>query len=261
MKRILSAAAALVFAALCATAVSAADEPVVYVTIADAEGALAVVEEPVSVTDADEDGQLTINDALILAHEEFYEGGAAEGYAAVTSDYGLSVAKLWGAENGGSYGYYVNGASAWSLVDPLSDGDYLDAYVYTDLEAWSDMYTCFDTRVFADTSVALTLTGAGFDENWNPVSVPVVGAEITVDGEGTGVFTDENGQAVVTLEKKEGRTVISAVSDTATIVPPSAVVNTAETAPQTGDFSLVMAGAAVLSLCGFAFAARRKVNE
>ena len=75
------------------------------------------------------------------------------------------------------------------------------------------------------------------------------------------VFTDENGQAVVTLEKKEGRTIISAVSDTETLVPPVAVVQTAETAPQTADFSIVFAAAAVLSLGGFALAARRKGNE
>lgn len=261
MKKILSIASALCLAALLAVGAAANDDPVVYVSIADAEGALAVAQEPVSVNDADGDGQITVNDALIIAHEEFYEGGAAEGYAAVNSDYGLSVAKLWGSENGGSYGYYVNGASAWSLVDPLSDGDYLDAFVYTDLEAWSDMYTCFEKRELGGTSVALTLTGAGFDENWNPVSVPIVGAEITVDGERSGFFTDENGQVVVTLEKKEGRTVLSAVSDTATIVPPAAVAYTAETAPQTADYSLVFAAAAVLSLGGFALAARRKVNE
>ena len=74
-------------------------------------------------------------------------------------------------------------------------------------------------------------------------------------------ITDENGQAVITLEKKEGRTILSAVSDTQTLVPPTAVVQTAETAPQTGDFSLVFAAGAALSLCGFALVARRKVNE
>ena len=261
MKKILSVASAILIGALCTVGAAANDDPVVYVTIADAEGALAVAQEPITVNDADGDGQITVNDALIIAHDEFYEGGAVEGYASLSSEYGLSVSKLWGSENGGSYGYYVNGASAWSLADPLSDGDYLDAFVYTDLEAWSDMYTCFDKRELGGTSLALTLTGAGFDENWNPVSVPVVGAEITVDGERSGVFTDENGQAVITLEKKDGRTILSAVSDTQTLVPPTAVVQTAETAPQTGDFSLVFAAGAALSLCGFALVARRKVNE
>ena len=264
MKKILSIAAAVLLAALCAVSVSAADAPVVYVTIADAEGALAVCQEPVALSDIDGDGQCTINDALILAHDEFYEGGAVEGYAAGQSDYGLSMMKLWGSENGGSYGYYVNGTAAWSLVDPLADGDYIDAFVYTDLEAWSDMYTCFDARTVSGTEVALTLTGAGFDEEWNPVSVPVAGAEITVDGEKTGVFTDENGHAVLTLAEKEGRTLISAVSDTQVIVPPVAVADASEapkTAPQTGDLSVVMAAAALLSLGGFALVARRKTDE
>ena len=258
MKKILSAVTAILLVALCAVCVSASDAPVVYVTIADAEGKLAVVQEPITLYDTDKDGQLTINDALILAHNEFYEGGAVEGYAAGQSDYGLSMMKLWGSENGGSYGYYVNGASAWSLVDPLSDGDYVDAFVYTDLETWSDMYTTFDVREASGTSVGLTLTGAGFDEDWNPISVPVAGAEITVDGNPTGIFTDENGKVSLTLEKKDGRTVISAVSGTQTIVPPVSVVYTSTTAPQTGDLSVVMAVAAVLSLGGFAIAAKRK---
>jgi hypothetical protein len=261
MKKILIAAAVLLLAAFCAVYVSAADSPVAYVTIADADGALAVAQEPVSLSDVDRDGQITINDALILAHDEFYDGGAVEGYASGKSEYGLSMTKLWGSENGGSYGYYVNGAAAWALDDPVADGDYVDAFVYTDLETWSDMYCFFEQRVLSGETVAVTLTGAGYDENWNPVSVPVEGAEITVDGVKTGVFTDENGQAVVTLEKKEGRTVISAVSDSMTLVPPAAVAGTSETAPQTADPSLIMAAAALISLGGFAYAARRKVNE
>ena len=169
MKKILIAAAVLLLAAFFAVYVSAADSPVVYVTIADADGALAVAQEPVSMSDVDGDGQITINDALILAHDEFYEGGAVEGYASGKSEYGLSMTKLWGSENGGSYGYYVNGAAAWALDDPVADGDYVDAFVYTDLETWSDMYCCFEQRVHSGETVALTLIGASYDENWNPV--------------------------------------------------------------------------------------------
>lgn len=48
--------------------------------------------------------------------------------------------KLWGTENGGSYGYYVNNVSTWSLTDPVDEGDYVNAFVYTDLTTWFDTY-------------------------------------------------------------------------------------------------------------------------
>ena len=65
----------------------AATDVTVLVTIADANGDLVLAMEPVTVIDIDEDGLLTINDALYCAHEEAYEGGAAAGYASAMSDY------------------------------------------------------------------------------------------------------------------------------------------------------------------------------
>ena len=46
----------------------------VYVTIAN-KGTLEVVQEKVTVTDRDNDGKLTIDEALYAAHEAKYEGG------------------------------------------------------------------------------------------------------------------------------------------------------------------------------------------
>ena len=57
----------------------AADGATVYVTIAN--GSLVMTQEAINVTDADGDGTLTINDALFLAHEAGFSGGAAAGYA------------------------------------------------------------------------------------------------------------------------------------------------------------------------------------
>lgn len=194
----------------------------VYVTIADEKGALALAQEPVTVTDADQDGALTIHDALYAAHEAKYEGGASAGYAASVSAYGLSLDKLWGTANGGSYGYCLHNASAWSLLDPIAAGDYVNAYVYTDLAAWSDTYCYFDvntaTAKVGDT-LTLTLSAAGYDAEWNPVTLPVEGAVITVDGEETAYTTDAAGRVTITLNKS-GVCVISAVSDTQTLVPP-----------------------------------------
>lgn len=44
-----------------------------YVTIADKEKNTPLVQKEVTVTDIDEDGKLTINDALYIAHEENFE--------------------------------------------------------------------------------------------------------------------------------------------------------------------------------------------
>ncbi|MBP5657968.1 MAG: hypothetical protein J6X52_05545, partial [Clostridia bacterium] len=106
MKRTLALIVAVLIVAVFASVLCAAKDPVVYVTIANGE--LVLAREAVTLTDADNDGALTINDALYLAHEAKFEGGAAAGYASSTGDYGLSLTKLWGVENGGSYGYFVN---------------------------------------------------------------------------------------------------------------------------------------------------------
>ncbi len=212
-------ALAMVIAAT-GTAVSADDGTNVYVTIADGSGEIVVAYESVSVTDVDEDGAITINDALSTAHARFYKDGA-DGYGTFDSEYGLSLGMLWGEENGGSYGYYVNNASAWSLTDPVSEGDHVYAFVYTDLTTWSDAYSWFDkTSVQAEAGeqIELTLKCAGYDADWNPVENVVEGAKILVDGEDTGVVTDAEGKAVITVED-EGDVIISAKSDTMTIVP------------------------------------------
>lgn len=212
---------------LCTTAYAeTADSIKVFVTIADADGKLAIANEAIAVTDADEDGALTINDALIAAHDAKFNGGAEEGYAFSMGAYGLQMDKLWGAENGTGYGYYVNNASATGLGDVIKAGDYVSAFVYTDTTNWSDTYCYFDSSkaaLEAEQSISLVLLAAGFDANWNPITVPVEGAVITVNGEPTEVKTNAEGKATVML-KNSGTHVISAVSDTQTLVPPACTV-------------------------------------
>lgn len=243
MKKILASLAVLTaMAGASALPASAQTETAeVYVTIADAEGALAMAQESVTVTDTDSDGKLTINDALYLAHESAYSGGASAGYGTAETEYGLSLTKLWGAENGGSYGYYVNNASAMSLVDEIKSGDYINAFVYTDLTAWSDTYCFFNVNEITadeDTSFELTLSAAGYDANWNPITLPVEGAVITVGDKATEYITDSEGKAVLTVADA-GEYIISAKSDTQTLVPPvckakiNAVVETTTTVATT----------------------------
>ena len=110
MKKLLSITLAVLMlvSTFCLTAFAEDAVPAsadVYVTIADNNGKLALTQEKITATDKDNDGKITIDEALLAAHEAKYEGGAAAGYASAMSDWGLSLTKLWGVENGGSYGY------------------------------------------------------------------------------------------------------------------------------------------------------------
>ena len=208
---------------------SAEAAPTVYVSISDDTGALVLAYVPVALTDADGDGALTICDALACAHAAHHPEGAAA-FLAEDSEWGKSLYVLWNVDNGGSYGYMLNDVSAWSLVDPVKDGDHVKAYAFTDLTAFSDTYAYFTAPVAAavvNTEIALTLNAAGYDEAWNPVTLPVAGATLTVNGEKTDIVTDENGNAVLTLAEA-GTYTVSAVSDTMTLVPPVCLVTVTE---------------------------------
>lgn len=211
----------LLVLSLSSIAVSAADKTTVTVSISDKDGKLVIATEQVTVTDKDADGTLTINDALIAAHDSFYDGGAAAGYATETTQFGLGLKTLWGATNGGSYGYYLNNSSAMSLSDPVADGDYLMAYVFTDLATFSDTYSyfdCYEKEVTAEDEITLTLSAASFDESWAPITIPVPNASVTVDGEVVGT-TDAGGKVTFTLNTN-GEHIVSATSADMTLVPP-----------------------------------------
>lgn len=233
-KNILALASALSLA-VCTGSISAnaADSVNVKVTVSDSEGKLVLVQQNVEVTDIDNDGALTINDALYIAHENNFSGGAEAGYSSSKGQYGLSLDKLWGTANGGSYGYYVNDKAAMSLADTVSDGDYINAFIYTDLSTWSDKYSWFDKKEItaeAGEKVSLTLSEAGYDANWAPVTFPVKNAVITLNGEKTEFVTDESGKVEVTFENG-GSYTVSAVSESEILVPPvcAAAVNSAQT--------------------------------
>ena len=255
-KRLLAvlAAAALVLG-LMTVPVFADEAPTVYVTIAN--GSVVMNQQAVAVSDIDKDGALTINDALYLAHEASFEGGAAAGYGSAEGSYGLSLTKLWGVENGGSYGYYVNNTAAMGLADPVKGGDYIYAFVYTDTTGWSDAYSYFNANaltVNAGDEIPLVLSYVGYDADWNPVALPAEGAVITINGAPTDVKTDAEGKAVITISEA-GSFVISATSETQTLVPP--VLNVTTT-PATGNPGVFVYGiVCVMALAGILLLAFR----
>jgi hypothetical protein len=81
--------------------------------------------EAVTAADHDGDGAYTIPDALAAAHAAHPDG--AEAYTVAQTQWGLSLMELWGVENGGSYGYYLNDAMATGLLAPVAEGDHIKA--------------------------------------------------------------------------------------------------------------------------------------
>ena len=196
----------------------------VYVSITNSAGEIVLAHEKIAVSDSDGDGVISIHDALACAHAEKYEG--SEGYLAEQTEYGMSLVRLWGEENNGSLGYYLNHASAWSLMDAVQEGDHVKAYAYTDLDTWSDTYCYFDAdemMIAAGEETTLKLNAAAFDAAWNPVVVPVAGACLVVDGVESEFVTDENGCVTLKLEQP-GVYVISAKSSEQVLVPPVCIV-------------------------------------
>lgn len=192
----------VLLAAAFGVSVFAADTVNVTVTIWDRNGSAAVALEALSVTDTDNDNKLSVGDVLSAAHDKWYNGGSAAGYACEETEFGLSMTMLWG-DSSGSYGYYVNNQMAMSLADEVKDGDYIAAFVYTDKKNLSDTYSfiefCPDKS--ASGQNCFIAQYIGWDENWNPVTNPVVGANVFIDGKDSGMLTDENGYIHLSLDE------------------------------------------------------------
>lgn len=195
--------------------------PEVYVTISNSKGELVLCREKIILDDVDKDGALTINDALYIAHENKYAGGAEAGYAYYLSDFGLSLSKLWG-EATSAIGYCVNNISAMSLADTVQAGDHIKAYVYQDQVAYSDIYCYFDKQIIETIKgeeVTLVLYGTGYDENWQPVVKVITNATIIINDKNTEYKTNDNGEVTFIINEK-GLVNISAKSETNVLVPP-----------------------------------------
>lgn len=252
-KRLISALlAALMLATVMPAAVFAEPKTVgVTVTIADSGSLVTdksgdkVVLRQISVKDPEGDG-INIDDVLKAAHEELYDG--ADGYESYNDEsYGLSISKLWGDESF-CYGYYVNDASAWSLADPVAEGSHVYAFIYKDKTGWSDSYSFFDKTGYSAVKtedgyeIDVVLKYGTYDTDWTPISAPLAGATITVDGAATTAVTGSDGKATVRLSSlSEGKHVISAVKSDMNLVPPVALlegtcVNALVTIADAGSF-------------------------
>ncbi len=223
MKKLLSLCLLLMLAVVPALAEAPAAE--VFVSITDDTGALVLACVPVSVTDADADGVLTLNDALICAHAAHHPSDA-DGYLAEESEFGMSMYRLWGVENGGSYGYCVNDVSAMNPLATIAAGDHVKAYAFTDLTGFTDLYGFFQTphlTAKVGDPVEMTLSANGFGESWAPVVLPVEGAVLTVNGVEAALTTDAKGQAILVFAEA-GVYTVSARCDGMTLVAPVCIL-------------------------------------
>ena len=248
MKKIISVAMCVLLslALFGFSALAGAEPNDVYVSISDEKGELVLAYASVALSDEDGDGNLTVNDALIGAHKAYYKDGA-EGFASEETVYGCSITKLWGFAGGAAYGYCVNDGSAMSCYDPVKAGDHIKAFVYTDMENFSDLYCFFDvTTVSAEINETITLTlySNAYDENWNLVKKPVYGAEILIDGKASGIMTDENGKAEISVKAWRDFTV-SAKSDSETLVAPVCMVRV-----DAGNVLMVTVALSIVAIIG-----------
>lgn len=167
--------------------------------------------ENITVTDVDGDGTLTIEDAIIIAHNQYYPGGAAAGYR--RGEEGPYY--IWGL--GGTYNFFnknndENDAELQRIV--LKDGDSLEwyleiadediCYVYSDYIANRPVEEPIPSGTEIDVSVLHQIPS-------EPEPVPMKNAELTVNGKKTGVKTGADGKAVLKLDTT-GRLEIGAVT-------------------------------------------------
>lgn len=219
----------LMLAALLAFAVlipaQAAESADVTVTVCCGGTVPALACASVTVSDRDADGALTIFDALYCAHELYCEEGA-DGFGTALTDYGVSMTKLWGSTSpaGYGFGYYINDEAAWSLTDPVKDGDYVAAFLYTDAENFSDAYAYFNVKTVAvavGRPLTLTLSQMAYvPPEWVLVSSPAENAVILIDGEETSFTAGRDGRVEMVFDGA-GAHLLSAKAQDGLIVPPA----------------------------------------
>ena len=182
--------------------------------LASAKDGTAVAEKPVTVTDLDEDGHLTYDEALVAAHNAYFEGGAEAGYALGSGDYGAFVSKLWGVDVSNTL-FYTNGAGIPTGVtaDTVEEGDSLYVSINADDAYYADWFTKFSEKDIEATDaddITVTLTGhlgMAFTEE-DMKFVPLEGVQIGVWKDGAfeaieGAATDADGKATFKLAAGE----------------------------------------------------------
>ena len=184
---------------------------------------------PVTITDVNGNESYDIDDVLYATHELYYDEGAASGYSSQNTEYGLSLIKLWG-DDSGAFRYYKDNQSAMSLADSVTDGSNIYAFIYQDKTSWSDTYTYFKKAALSVETgkpLSVQLNKSVYDDNWNPVELPVKNATVTINGEVTEHITNDDGVAEIVFDSV-GSYTLSAITDDYISTPPVCIVTVKE---------------------------------
>ena len=183
-------------------------------------GTLKVGAEALTVTDADDDGVLTVFDAIWCLHEAYYPGGAAKGFATERMQEGPAISLFWGEDNGGFYSWTVNGSMGKTLLEPLTEGSELYAFSYSDLPLCGDGFGSITGEIAGKDAGAAGYEGVLTCTDADGETFPVAGAMILINGIARGgIVTDEQGRFFVPLEES-GRYLLTAVSADVPMIPP-----------------------------------------
>ena len=183
-------------------------------------GSLKVGLEPVTVTDTDNDGVLTVYDAVWCVHEEFYPGGAGKGFATERMQEGPAVSLFWGEDNGGFCSWTVDGRMGRTLLEPLKEGSDLYVFSYSDLPMCGDGVGAIAGEVTEDENGTTGFKGVLTCADADGEEYPVAGAVILVNGIARGgIVTGDQGEFFVPLEES-GNYLLSAVSADVPMIPP-----------------------------------------
>lgn len=240
-KRLLSLLLALTMAlSLATTGAWAADQDSIQVTVTIAnQGAIAVGKNntlmarvPVTVTDRNQDGKFTYDEAMTAAHEAYYEKGEA-GFAMD----GSMCSMLWGVETKNLCFYRNNEQTGYIDGQSITANDNLVAFPYMDTAGFSDQYGFFNqgtVSVKTNEAVTLNLQGQGYNETFVMTTEPVVGAELEVYQNGTfqklNVVTDDKGNSTISFDKA-GKYIVSAQKSGIKWVPPVCIVTVTDQTP------------------------------
>ena len=219
---LLSLAMVFTFMAMPTTVAFADDEVSAEVTftmsnkglLASAKDGTAVAEKPVTVTDLDKDGHLTYDEALVAAHNAYFEGGAEAGYALGSGQYGPYVSKLWGVDTSNTL-FMTNdeGLPSGVTMDEVKAGDSLYVSINADDAYYADWYSKFSEKNIEATDaddITVTLTGhlgMAFTEE-DMQFVPLEGVKIGLWKNGAfeaieGAVTGADGKATFKLAAGE----------------------------------------------------------
>ena len=178
---------------------------------ASAKDGTAMVERDITVTDLNEDGMLSYDEALVAAHDTYFEGGTAAGYSG-----GPWISKLWGVGTSNTLMFDNDESISPATVDEyelkeVEGGHKLYASVNTDDVYYADWFTTFDIKektLEAGQSLALNIKGH-YGMAYEPedmIDVPLEGIHIGYWKDGDfqpleGIKTDSDGNATVTFDK------------------------------------------------------------